>query len=497
MAPRTGCVFLVGAGCGSSDLITRRGWQLLQTCDTVVYDDLIAADLPAAAPPKAERIYVGKRCGRHSALQKRISALLVEKARQGRRVVRLKGGDPFVFGRGGEEILALQEAGIPYEEVPGICSAIAIPAAAGIPVTHRGQSQSFHVITGHTADSADGLPDSMDTLARLPGTLVFLMGLHNLPKIVSRLTAAGKTPTTPAAVVSGGNAPFPAAVRGTLDNIVQKTQKAGVQAPAIIVVGAVAAMDLSPTIFRPLRGVRVGVTGTPAFSQKLSALLREQGAAAVSMGSAVCEALPLSFLLSSLADGSCHWIVLTSANGVHFFWEQMKLQNLDIRQLSFCKFAVIGAATGTALRQYGISADLCPAEYSSRALAQALCDTVKPEEDIFLFRSADGAAILPQMLRDHSLVCREFPLYRLVSQSGEPSFSVPLQYLTFASASGVQFFLNTHQKIPLHTTCVCIGDSTGAALRQFGVSAFLTAEKATAESMVQAICKDRAQKQPR
>ena len=239
---KKGFVYLVGAGCGSADLITVRGLRLLQSCDAVVYDDLIDPALLAQAA-HAEQHPAGKRCGRHSMPQSEINSLLVRLGQSGKTVVRLKGGGPFVFGRGGEEFLALQAAGVPCEEVPGISSCIAVPAAAGIPVTHRGASRSFHVITGHTAQTGDTLPESLEALAALHGTLVFLMGLNSLEQIAARLTAAGKPPETPAAVVSGGNAPHPATVRGTLADIAEKARAARVQAPAVIVVGAAAALD--------------------------------------------------------------------------------------------------------------------------------------------------------------------------------------------------------------------------------------------------------------
>ena len=202
MSQSTGCVYLIGAGCGQADLITLRGLELLRQCDAVVYDDLIADELLQAAPPQAQRIYMGKRLGRHSAPQEEISQTLVELAGQGLRVARLKGGDPFVFGRGGEEALALQAAGIPFQVVPGISSSIAIPALAGIPVTHRGMSRGFHVVTAHTAQ---GGRDDFDRLANLEGTLVFLMGLSHLGEIAQGLISAGRSPETPA-----GYGPCPA-----------------------------------------------------------------------------------------------------------------------------------------------------------------------------------------------------------------------------------------------------------------------------------------------
>ena len=237
-----GRVALVGAGCGRADLITVRGLRLLQQCRAVVYDDLIDTALLDTVPAGAERIYVGKRSGRHSAPQAEINAALIALAQRGGLTVRLKGGDPYVFGRGGEEALALQRAGIPFEVVPGITAAIAVPAEAGIPVTHRGVSRAVHIITAHTQDET---PD-FSRWAALPadGTLVFLMGLQRLPQIAAGLLAGGLPPQTPAAVLSGGNAPHPAAVRASLGEITDAARAAGVEAPAVIVVGDVAGMEL-------------------------------------------------------------------------------------------------------------------------------------------------------------------------------------------------------------------------------------------------------------
>lgn len=240
----TGWVALVGAGCGKADLITLRGLRLLQRCQAVVYDDLIDSALLEAVPESAQRIYVGKRAGKHAMAQEEINRLLIDLAGRGLPVVRLKGGDPYLFGRGGEEMLALKAAGIDCREVPGIPSALGIPAEAGIPVTHRGVSRGVHIVTAHTSDTPDGLPEDMDTLAQLSGTLVFLMGLGQLPKLVARLMAAGKPGDTPAAVLSGGNAPHPARVRARLAELVEAVQAAGVEAPAIILVGEAAALEV-------------------------------------------------------------------------------------------------------------------------------------------------------------------------------------------------------------------------------------------------------------
>lgn len=239
-----GRVSLVGAGCGSYDLITVRGLRAVQSAQVLVYDDLLDGRLLAYAGEGCERIYVGKRKGIHSMSQEEINELLISKAREGKQVVRLKGGDPFVFGRGGEEILALRKAGIRVEEIPGISSGTAVPAQAGIPVTHRGISGSVHLVTGHGTATEDGLPENMETLAGLDGTLVFFMGLTNLKKIADRLIACGKTQETPAAVIRGGFEGEMQIVRGCLGDIAGKVCQSEISAPAVIVVGKVAEMDL-------------------------------------------------------------------------------------------------------------------------------------------------------------------------------------------------------------------------------------------------------------
>lgn len=239
-----GHVALVGAGCGKADLITLRGLKLLQQCQAVVYDDLIDPGLLDIVPESAQKIYMGKRAGAHSAPQTEINQKLIELAKSGLQVVRLKGGDPYLFGRGGEEMLALKEQGISCQEVPGIPSAIGIPAEAGIPVTHRGASQGLHIITAHTANTPDGLPADFDNLAQLSGTLVFLMGLKQLPLITARLMAAGKKGDTPAAVISGGNSPNPVQIRTPLSQLESAVKAANVSSPVIILVGEVAALNL-------------------------------------------------------------------------------------------------------------------------------------------------------------------------------------------------------------------------------------------------------------
>lgn len=490
MNMKSGKVYLVGAGCGRADLITLRGLRLLRSCDVVVYDELIDKALLRETPGHAEVICMGKRQGKHSASQEDICAKLVQCARESKTVVRLKGGDPFVFGRGGEELLALEQAGIPCEVVPGISSALAIPAMAGIPVTHRGLSQGVHIVTAHTADTGDGLPEYLDGLARLSGTLVFLMGLSRLEAIVQRLIQAGKPEDTPAAVISGGNSPHPAAVRGTLADIAEKTRAANVQPPAVIVVGAVAGLELSASIAAPLEGITVGLSGSEPMTEKLRAALEPLGARTFLAQQSIIRALPLPISLSSLCDGTPHWLVFTSANGVKEFFRQLKAEGVDLRRLANCRFAVIGAATGRALSAQGFRADLCPETYTTAALAQALLETVPPQEDIVLLRSRQGSGELFQTLSEARTV-RDIHLYDaapapLPAEETQERLD-QADYLVFTSAGGVRMFLEQQGCVPPQAQCVCIGKVTAAALARHWGKTPILAETTSAEGIAGAI----------
>lgn len=482
-----GTVSLVGAGCGKADLITLRGLRLLQRCQAVVYDDLIDPALLEAAPETARRIYMGKRSGAHSAPQAEINEQLIALARSGLDVVRLKGGDPYLFGRGGEEMLALQEAGIPCREVPGIPSAIGIPAEMGIPVTHRGASQALHIITAHTADTPDGLPRDFDALAKLSGTLVFLMGLGQLPRIADRLMAAGRDGSTPAAVLSGGNSPNPVTVRAPLCNLARAAQAAKAAAPAIILVGPVAAMDLNAApgvwqdCFCPLSGVRVGITGTDSVALKQAAALEALGAETVRLAQSQIVDRPLPEKLSDFTKQPC-WAVFTSPNGVHSL-----LRRVSPQMLRACKIAAIGGSTGKALEDFGLPVTLCPEKFTSVDLAHALKGAARPGEKILLLRSSIGSRELPEILREGGFSVEDIPVYDL-----EPAFSLKslpegLNYLTFASASGVELFFKAFGTVPPETTCVCIGGVTARALEARLDAPFLTAKHISVLGMVDAI----------
>ena len=477
--PFRGAVTLVGAGCGRADLITVRGLRAIQRCQAVVYDDLIDPKLLEAAPETARRIYMGKRSGVAGATQAQINEQLIALAREGLRVVRLKGGDPYLFGRGGEEMLALREAGIPCREIPGIPSAIGIPAEAGIPVTHRGLSRGLHIVTGHTADTAGGLPGGMAEMAGLPGTLVFLMGLGSLERIAEELMAGGKAASTPAAVISGGNSPNPACVRGNLQNIAARVRQAGVQAPAVILIGAVAALRLGSRD-KPLAGVRVGITGTEAVAEKQKVLLEALGAETEWVSRCGIEPRPMG-----REPEQQGWLVFTSANGVGVFFGSRNPEDWKNR-----KFAVIGPATAAALEALGIRAAVCPGEYTGEALAQTIAHAAEPGEPVTLLRSSQGGSALPELLEAAGHPVTDIPLYDPVP-AGELGATDGLDYLTFASAGGVQQFFRRGGVISPGVKCVCIGKNTEEALRRHFAGPSCIAKEATVESMVETIAGER------
>ena len=413
-----GKVYLAGGGCGDAGLVTLKALKVLQSCDTVVYDSLVSDELLQWTRPSCEKIYVGKRYGCHNREQLEINSLLIKKAREGKTVVRLKGGDPYVFGRGGEEFIAVRDAGIYCEEIPGITSAIAVPAAAGIPVTHRGLSDSVTVVTGTAAEKGGRAELKLDfqTLAQLKGTLVILMGMHHLVQIVMGLLAAGKDQNTPCAIIMEGTTERQRVVRAPLFELVARAAKQGVSSPAVIVVGAVAKLSL--TVEReafseqkgpeaedagldfaaadgaekqkpgalPLSGISVGVTGTAHFADRLSVLLREKGAELWDMS--FMEIMPTEESLPDLGD--CGWLVFTSPNGVQVFLEKMRRERRDLRTLSGKRIAVIGPGTAAALQEAGIYADYMPEVYDSAHLAQGLSDIIEKGRAV---KDSDNVAI--------------------------------------------------------------------------------------------------------
>ena len=507
---RLGCVYLVGAGPGDPGLMTIKGRELLSSCDVVVYDHLASKRFLDWVPETCRKIYVGKQAGHHSMKQEEINDVLVELALSGHTVVRLKGGDPFVFGRGGEEILALEKHGIPYETVPGVTSAVAVPECAGIPVTHRAVSRSFHVITGHTQAGMECLPPDFGVYGTLPGTLVFLMGLGQLPLIAKQLIDSGKSPDTPAAVIENGTLPGERVVRAPLSQISSRVREAGLGTPAIIVVGDTAAYEMNYRTAGPLAGRRVGITGTEQFAGKLAAALSGQGAQVSWLVNMKVEdhieEAPMQAAYRNLP--SYTWLVFTSANGVRLFFQGLFKDGRDCRCLGHVKFAVIGDGTGRELYGYGFNADYMPDTYCAKALADGLVHAVSPGDRLLIARSAGGSPILAQTLLNAGIHFDDIVLYEV---TGQPSASfIPeevmgFDYITFASASGVRAFFDcltqggTGDKAvgiqgiaghPKDTKLVCIGAVTARELERQGYKADITAAQYHIEGLVKAIIKD-------
>ena len=492
-----GKVYLVGAGCGDPELITWKGLNLLRKCDVVLYDDLVAQKLLEETKQDCELIFVGKRYGKHSLPQNETNALLIEKAKAGKIVVRLKGGDPFVFGRGGEEVLALQEENIPYEVVSGVTSSIAVPAAAGIPVTHRKVARSFHVITGHTAaDSETTLTENLDVLAKLEGTLVFLMGLHHLEEICDGLMQGGKNTETPAAIISKGTTPQQKIVRANLGELAEKVRKAELEAPAVIVIGDTAGLDFAGTIPRPLYGVKIGVTGTKSITRKLRDKLEELGAAVTEMDySTIVPYRENARLEEELREISeYHWAVFTSPNGVAIFFDYLKKLKYDVRKLAHLQFAVIGTGTAAALEKRGIYASFLPEKYDVESLAKGLCDTVKKDEKILILRAEQGSEVLTEVFDDAGMTYTDVKIYDiLVDEEKRRSANEKakeMDFITFASGSGVRGFLENGGSIPVGTKAVCIGSSTAKMLKKYGDYEKITAETFNVDGVVDIILKD-------
>ena len=495
---RTGFVTLVGAGPGDPKLITVKGLEALKACDAVVYDSLASEELLNEVRPECEKIYVGKRAGHHSMKQEEINQVLVEQAKKGRNVVRLKGGDPFVFGRGGEEILELQKEKIAYEVVSGVTSAIAALASAGIPITHRGMSRSFHVMTGHTREN--GVPEDLKEFGKLSGTLVFLMGLSHLEEICQSLVNQGRPLSTPAAVIQNGTLPEQKTVRGTLKDIGEKCRREGIGSPAIIVVGDVTELHMENTYKRPLSGIKVGITGTPSFTGRLETVLKDYGAQvekiAVMDVVSLADTTPVQNCLRQLS--SYTWIAFTSANGVRIFLKALLDSGRDYRSLGHVKLAAVGKGTDRELRVHGLRADYIPQQYCTESLAHGLAGQLKPEDKILIPRAVRGSEDLTRILSQAGISYEDVPLYDVKSLGLEGRDLAEtikgLDYLTFASGSGVESFLENlaeeDRNVLKETTLTAIGDVTAKVLEQAGFPADRIAGEFSISGLAECILED-------
>ena len=499
-----GIVFLVGAGPGDPGLLTLRGGELLVTCDAIVYDALANPALLALASAverdePVELHDVGKRGGAaDSSRQNEINALLVRLGREGKRVVRLKGGDPFVFGRGGEEAQALAAAGVPFEVVPGVTAGIAAAAYAGIPVTHRGVATSVTLVTGHEDPARDASGTDWAALARAGGTIVLYMGVQTLPRIVDALIEGGLSGDTPAAVVQWGTHPHQRTVSATLGSLGHAVAREKLSAPVITIIGAVAALRDEIAWFdrRPLFGKRIVVTRARSQAASLSARLAAEGAEVSEMPATRIELLdpaPLRSALARLKDFS--WIAFTSQNAVRLFWDELRRAGLDARALALAKIAAIGPATADALLAHGLAVDVAP----ERFVAEALLDEMRGRRDVsgahVLYVSAAGARETLQLgLEELSAIVERINLYRSVLDgSGAAELKHQLNtegadLVSFTSASSVTNFvdavgLDAARKAP----AASIGPVTSQAARAAGLDVVVEATVSTISGLVDAI----------
>ncbi len=478
-------VYLVGAGPGDPGLVTVRGAEVLGRADVVVHDRLSAAELLDLAPPAAERIDVGKAPGRHTMTQDAISTLLVERGRAGQEVVRLKGGDPYVFARGGEEAAALAQAGVDFEVVPGITSALAAPAAAGIPVTLRYSSTSFTVVTGHEDPASGEGSVDWEAVARLGGTIVILMAVARWPAISERLLGAGLAPDTPAAAVRWGTLPRQHTTRATLATLGDHP----LDAPSVIVVGEVAACDLGWFERRPLYGRRVVVTRAREQASELSSRLRALGADVVELPAIAIEdpadgGAALRAAVARIAR--YQWVVFTSPNGVHRTFAEVP----DTRALGGVRVAAIGPGTADALSRYRIVPDLVPERFVAESLLAAFPAPGPGAGPVLLARAAVARDVLPQGLRASGWEVDVVDAYRTVP--AEPTVealdaAADADAITFTSSSTVANYLAIAGRDHVPPVVACIGPVTAATAREHDLPVAVEAEVHTIDGLIDAL----------
>jgi len=497
-----GKVYLVGAGPGDPGLLTIRGLDCIRKADVLIYDYLASPALLEYASDAAERIYVGKKGGDHTLTQEEINALLLEKARAGNIVTRLKGGDPFIFGRGGEEAEVLVDARVAFEIVPGVTSAIAAPAYAGIPLTHRSHTATVAFVTGHEDPTKESSGIHWSSLARGIGTVVFLMGVKNLPHIVAQLMDHGKAADTPVALVRWGTTARQQTVSGTLENICRRVKEAGLKAPAIIVVGTVVSLREQLAWFerKPLLGRRILVTRARAQASDLVKRLTELGAECLEFPTIEVVPpeswTPLDRALDRLAE--YHWLVFTSVNGVAYFFKRLFERGLDSRALGHLKTACIGPATAANLRQFGVNTDVLPESYRAESVVSAFANIAIEGCRVLLPRAAAARPVLPVELERMGAAVDEIAVYRTLAVTGDQNELIAeleahaADLITFTSSSTVQNFkklLPDHRFVELiaNLKTASIGPITSDTARELGFRIDIEADAYTIDGLVDAI----------
>ena len=491
----SGMVTLVGAGPGDPGLLTRKGLEALEKAEVVVYDRLVAPEILALIPEKAEAIDVGKQASHHLVPQDEINRILLRKAQEGKNVVRLKGGDPFLFGRGGEELELLEENGIPFQEVPGVTSAIAVPAYGGIPVTHRDFTSSLHIITGH-ARAGKALDIDFEALVRTKGTLVFLMGVSSLSAICAGLTAAGMDPDTPAAIVERGTTPGQRRVNATAATLAQAAEEHHIESPAISIFGPVCGLADKFDWFDslPLKGRTVVVTRPKERSGTLAPRLRAMGAQVVEYPCIeTVPILPCPAMEAALnAISGYEWLVFTSAAGVETVWHTLEAMGKDGRALGSVNLAAIGPGTAKALLARGLRADYVPEVYDAAHLGAGLAGLTQGK--VLLLRAELGSKALTDALDGAKISYDDIAVYRTLYDNPRSEelrdrlLAEEGTLVTFTSASTVKGFVSTvGEDFPFdRITGVCIGKQTAAQARDYGIPV-VVAERATIDALVEKI----------
>ena len=501
----TGKVYLVGAGPGDAGLLTLRGAELLRRADVVVYDSLVNRELLALAPEAAEIIFGGKRPRDRAIPQEELNQLLAEKAKAGKTVVRLKGGDPYIFGRGGEEAAKLHRDGVPFEVVPGISSIIAAPSYAGIPLTHREHCSSFTVITGHEDPDKDESALDWKRVAREPGTKVLLMGVERIGKIAAALEANGLPADTPAAMVRWGTMGRQQTITATVGTLAAKVAKADFKAPAVTVIGTVSTLHDTLNWYenRPLFGQRVVVTRNRREAGKLSGQIRELGAEVLEIPT--IKILPPTRnepLIEAITGiGSYDWIIFTSANGVEHFFDYFFKAFRDVRDLGSVRFAAVGPATAKKLREFHLNIDLMPKTYTAAATAKAMIAAQNVENiSVLLARAESANPELPRLLEDKGAIVDDIAFYKTEPETADRNGAADdfeensADWITFASSSAVR---NFDARFGLAKRCAdnpklklaSIGPETTKALKELGLKPTAKAKEHTIDGLAAALLK--------
>lgn len=481
---KNGKVYIIGSGPGNYKLLTLRAIECIKNSDVIVYDRLIDSKVLSFASNKAEFVYVGKQPDFHQVPQKEISNILARYAMEGKTVARVKGGDPFLFGRGGEECEVLQNHGIEFEIVPGVTSAISVPAYAGIPVTHRDYASSLHIITGHKSQENEAEGFDYETYAKLEGTLVFLMGVKNLKEICSGLIKFGKKADTPAAIVENGASPGQRVIIGTLADISEKSAAAGIKSPAVIVIGDVAKLGEKLSWYNkgPLSGKKIIVTRPADQSEKLVKGLEELGAQVIEYPSIVVKELEDYSELKNALEiiNQFKWLVFTSANAVNIFFKQLRNFKLDIRILTGLKIAVVGKATAELLEDKGIYVDFMPEKFTSSDLLKGLIKIISKDDKVLIFKSEIGRQELSEGLKNAGISLDEINLYNIEENDKDKTVLLNIlekdsvDYITFTSPSTVRAFVSIAGMDTikgLSAKFVCVGPVTENALTELGLKA--------------------------